>query len=112
MNAININLEVIHYIDSDGEVVFEVYTQGVTDPIFSSSVSIFSMVQELVEIMADGKDQIEGGMAGIYNPSITQRLNNLVEKVQEDGNKNITVKVKYESKGTGNSSERAASGAE
>lgn len=25
-------------------------------------------------------DQIEGGMSGIYNPSITQRLNNLVEK--------------------------------
>ena len=25
-------------------------------------------------------DQIEGGMAGIYNPSITQRLNGLVEK--------------------------------
>jgi hypothetical protein len=24
--------------------------------------------------------QIEGGMAGIYNPSITQRLNGLVEK--------------------------------
>ena len=28
------------------------------------------------------QDQIEGGMAGIYNPSITQRLNNLVEKVE------------------------------
>mgnify|MGYP003348036505 CR=1 FL=1 len=28
------------------------------------------------------EDQIAGGMAGIYNPSITQRLNNLVEKVQ------------------------------
>jgi len=27
-------------------------------------------------------DQIEGGMAGIYNPSITQRLNNLVEKTE------------------------------
>jgi hypothetical protein len=26
------------------------------------------------------RDQIEGGMAGIYNPSITQRLNNLVER--------------------------------
>jgi hypothetical protein len=26
------------------------------------------------------ENQIEGGMAGIYNPSITQRLNNLVEK--------------------------------
>ena len=25
-------------------------------------------------------DQIEGGMVGIYNPSITQRLNGLVEK--------------------------------
>jgi hypothetical protein len=25
-------------------------------------------------------DQIDGGMAGIYNPSITQRLNGLVEK--------------------------------
>ncbi len=28
--------------------------------------------------------QIEGGMAGIYNPSITQRLNGLTEKVQEE----------------------------
>lgn len=26
------------------------------------------------------QDQIEGGMASIYNPSITQRLNGLVEK--------------------------------
>ena len=26
------------------------------------------------------KDQIEGGMAGIYNPSITQRLNGLTDK--------------------------------
>jgi hypothetical protein len=26
------------------------------------------------------QDQIEGGMAGIYNPSITQRLNSLVDK--------------------------------
>lgn len=30
------------------------------------------------------EDQIGGGMAGIYNPSITQRLNNLVEKTQTD----------------------------
>lgn len=26
------------------------------------------------------QDQIEGGMSGIYNPSITQRLNGLVDK--------------------------------
>lgn len=28
------------------------------------------------------QDQIEGGMAGIYNPSITQRLNGLVDKTE------------------------------
>jgi hypothetical protein len=39
------------------------------------------------------QDQIEGGMAGIYNPNITQRLNNLVEKVQEDGTKQLIIKV-------------------
>lgn len=27
------------------------------------------------------RDQIEGGLAGVYNHSITQRLNNLVERV-------------------------------
>jgi hypothetical protein len=36
------------------------------------------------------QDQIAGGMAGIYNPSITQRLNNLVEK-QEVTSKTIQV---------------------
>jgi hypothetical protein len=30
------------------------------------------------------QDQIEGGMVGIYNPSITQRLNGLVEKREEN----------------------------
>lgn len=30
------------------------------------------------------QDQIEGGMAGIYNPSITQRLNGLVDKTQTE----------------------------
>jgi hypothetical protein len=34
-------------------------------------------------------DQIEGGMAGIYNPSITQRLNGLTEKIQNEQNINI-----------------------
>lgn len=33
------------------------------------------------------QDQIEGGMCGIYNPSITQRLNGLVDKLEN------TVKV-------------------
>tara|TARA_R110000851_G_scaffold104937_1_gene222945 strand:+ start:28 stop:453 length:426 start_codon:yes stop_codon:yes gene_type:complete len=30
------------------------------------------------------QNQIEGGMAGIYNPSITQRLNGLVDKKQTE----------------------------
>ena len=36
-------------------------------------------------------DQISGGMAGIYNPSITQRLNGLVEKTQTDLNANVNI---------------------
>lgn len=43
-------------------------------------------------------DQISGGMAGIYNPSITQRLNGLTEKIQEDGTKELTIKVVKERK--------------
>lgn len=37
------------------------------------------------------QDQIEGGMCGIYNPSITQRLNGLTEKkeVKHEGGINI-----------------------
>ena len=34
------------------------------------------------------QDQIEGGMAGIYNPSITQRLNSLTEKTE---NKDLVI---------------------
>lgn len=35
-------------------------------------------------------NQIEGGMAGIFNPSITQRLNNLVEKQEVTSTNTIT----------------------
>ena len=30
------------------------------------------------------KDQIEGGLAGLFNPSITQRLNNLAENTKTE----------------------------
>jgi hypothetical protein len=39
--------------------------------------TICSIIREQIR-----QDQIGGGMAGIYNPSITQRLNNLVEKTE------------------------------
>lgn len=37
------------------------------------------------------QDQIDGGMAGIYNPSITQRLNGLVEKTQAEVKADVKV---------------------
>lgn len=58
----------------------------------------FSTICQLIKKVIR-EDQITGGMVGIYNHSITQRLNGLVEKVQEDGNKEITIKVKYARKG-------------
>lgn len=54
---------------------------------------ICSRIKEVIR-----QDQIEGGMAGMFNPSITQRLNSLVERVQEDGSKEVTINVKYEKK--------------
>lgn len=54
------------------------------------------------------QDQIEGGMAGIYNPSITQRLNGLVEKSQSENDHSITVKV---IRGDRNKTEQTAPGA-
>lgn len=73
------------------------------DGRYKEFVSICSRIRRRIR-----QDQIEGGMSGIYNPSITQRLNNLVERVQEDGTKEVTIKVKYESKRIGGNAEPAA----
>ena len=61
MNVINLNLEVIHYIEPNGEIIVEVYAPGTTEPILSTSMPVFGLVRELVEIMAEGKDAIEAG---------------------------------------------------
>lgn len=42
---------------------------------YADFVGICSRIKRIIR-----GDQIEGGMAGIYNPSITQRLNSLTEK--------------------------------
>lgn len=42
---------------------------------YDEYVSICSRIVRIIR-----QDQIEGGMAGVYNPSITQRLNNLADK--------------------------------
>lgn len=48
---------------------------------YTDYVTICSRVKKAVR-----QDQIEGGMSGMYNPSITQRLNGLVEKTQTEVN--------------------------
>lgn len=51
------------------------------DNRYSDFATICSYIKQKIR-----QDQIEGGMAGIYNPSITQRLNGLVEKTQTEVN--------------------------
>lgn len=48
---------------------------GNKDGRYNSYTDICSRVKKTIR-----NDQIEGGMAGIYNPSITQRLNGLTDK--------------------------------
>jgi hypothetical protein len=47
-----------------------------TDNRYSEYTTICSRIEEAIRM-----DQIEGGMVGQYNASITQRLNNLTERV-------------------------------
>ena len=60
------------------------------DGAFSDYVSICSRIKEEIR-----QDQIEGGMVGQYNPSITQRLNGLTEK-QEVEHKGTVDNIKIE----------------
>jgi hypothetical protein len=49
------------------------------DDLYNDFVGICSRIKTEIR-----KDQIEGGMLGFYNPSITQRLNGLAEKKELD----------------------------
>ena len=62
------------------------------DNRYSEYIRICSRIKRRIK-----KDQIEGGMAGIYNPSITQRLNGLTEKTDVTSNgDNIGGKIEVE----------------
>lgn len=52
---------------------------GNKDGRYSEYTAICSRIRKAIR-----RDQIEGGMVGQYNPSITQRLNGLAEKQQID----------------------------
>lgn len=60
------------------------------DNRYSDYVAICSRIKKAIR-----NDQIEGGMVGQYNPSITQRLNNLTEKtdITTDGKGINEIKV-------------------
>jgi hypothetical protein len=50
-----------------------------TDKRYEDYCTICKRIKQTIR-----QDQIEGGMVGIYNPSITQRLNGLVEKQERE----------------------------
>lgn len=62
-----------------------------TDNKYSDYLTICSRIRKEVR-----NDQIEGGMANIYNPSITQRLNGLVEKAETKQETNHSGGIKIE----------------
>jgi hypothetical protein len=64
------------------------------DGRYSEFATICTYIKHIVR-----QDQIEGGMAGIYNASITQRLNGLVDKTQSDVNINMP-KIEVQDKET------------
>lgn len=87
------------WVGKDAEMVYREKEKPLTLEGFSVWLSINSVCTNIHDYFANTRgrykrfsdicrtikeiirqDQIEGGMAGIYNPSITQRLNNLVEK--------------------------------
>jgi len=62
----------------DGEIIGQLsHYFANTNNAYSDFLTICSRIKREIR-----QDQIEGGMAGIYNPSITQRLNGLKEQTE------------------------------
>jgi hypothetical protein len=57
-----------------------------TDGLYSDYLSVCARIRAIIK-----QDQIDGGMAGIYNPSITQRLNGLVDKTESNNVTKFTI---------------------
>lgn len=62
-----------------------------TNKAYESHAEVCKRIRRVIR-----QDQIEGGMAMIYNPSITQRLNGLVEKT-ENKHEVSEIIIKHES---------------
>lgn len=61
-----------------------------TNGAYEEYLTICSRIKKSIR-----KDQIEGGMVGQYNPSITQRLNNLVEKTENKNEHSGTINANF-----------------
>ncbi len=82
----------VHYkikrpLTFDGFEVFVIEKGIIKSSLQHYSLNLAGAYSEFVDTMDYIKkvireDQITGGMAGIYNPNITQRLNGLVEKTE------------------------------
>jgi hypothetical protein len=107
-------IKVHDFVGKDGDEVYRlrerpltiegfenyVYNQGVIsdlgryfanhDNAYEDFRTICSRIKKTIR-----QDQIEGGMAGVYNPSITQRLNSLVEKTENKHEVN-EIKITYD----------------
>jgi hypothetical protein len=59
--------------DVEGFTIEQYFTNP--EGVYDEYIGICSRIRETIR-----RDQIEGGMVGQYNPSITQRLNGLVDK--------------------------------
>ena len=66
-----------HVWDVEGFTVEQYFTNQ--DGAYTEYLGICSRIKETIR-----RDQIEGGMVGQYNASITQRLNGLAEKTQNE----------------------------
>lgn len=68
----------------EGFSIFCYNNYGIIHQYFTNKGNIYDDFMDICSHIKEEirHDQITGGMLGIYNPSITQRLNSLVEKVE------------------------------
>ena len=68
-----------NYLEDEGIIGDLSHYFANTNNSYSEYLTICSRIKRNVR-----QDQIEGGMVGIYNPSITQRLNSLIDKKETE----------------------------
>lgn len=77
----------LNYLDDEGVITDATDYFENKQGRYSDFVRVCSHIRRVIR-----QDQIEGGMAGIYNPSITQRLNNLTEHTEISAKIELTPK--------------------